>query len=255
MTVAHPIARYAPLALLVFFTLAAGAEDKAGDASLANRLASGDRLESDKQRDSGRKPADVIAFLGVEPGMRVVDLIAAGGYYTEVLAVAVGPDGSVYAQNPPRVLKFRDGANDKAMTERLAGDRLSNVQRLDRDLGEVDLAAGSVDFAITALNFHDIYNGNGKPAAADFLQRVLELLKPGGVFGLIDHSGAAGNDNADLHRIEETLVLEAVQQAGFELVATSELLRNPDDDRSAQVFDPTIRGKTDRFLLKLRKPL
>ncbi len=249
--------RLALLVLPLLFPLPASAADDGdgGQKSLANRLAKGDRAETDKQRDAGRKPAEVVAFLGIEPGMTVVDLIAAGGYYTEVLSVAVGSEGKVYAQNPPRVLKFRDGANDKAMTKRLEGGRLPNVQRLDQNLAEVELAPGSVDLAITALNFHDIYNGRGKEVAQKFLVRVSELLEPGGILGLIDHSGAAGNDNASLHRIEEKTVREAVALAGFELVATRDLLRNSADDLSAGVFDPAIRGKTDRFLFKLRKPL
>lgn len=250
-----------PLALAAAIPLLAApvrADSHAGAgeaAPLAERLARGDRPEADRARDAGRKPAQVIAFLGVEPGMTAIDLIAAGGFYTEVLSHAVGSDGKVYAQNPPFVLRYRDGANDKAMTERLAGDRLPNVERLDRDLAEVDVPPGSVDVAITALNFHDIYHQEGgAQAAQDFLGRVLELLKPGGVLGLIDHAGSGGAGDAELHRIEEEKVLEVVRQAGFEVAATSDLLRNPDDDLTKQVFDPAIRGHTDRFLLKLRKP-
>ncbi|HIF95994.1 MAG TPA: methyltransferase [Myxococcales bacterium] len=246
------------LAILAAHPMAGAAADPAaepGEVGLAQRLAGGDRAEADKQRDPGRKPADVVAFLGVEPGSTVVDLIAAGGYYTEVLSLAVQGGGTVYAQNPPRVLEFRDGANDKAMTKRLEGDRLPNVQRLDLDLSEVKLAPGTVDFAITALNFHDIYNGSGSAEAQAFLAHVSKLLKPGGVLGVIDHSGSAGNDNAKLHRIEEQKVREAGKQAGFEVVEGSDLLRNPADDLSTGVFDPAIRGHTDRFLLKFRKPM
>ncbi len=242
------------LAILVAHPMA-GAADEPGEVGLAQRLAGGDRAEADKQRDPGRKPADVVAFLGVEPGSTVVDLIAAGGYYTEVLSLAVQGGGTVYAQNPPRVLQFRDGANDKAMTKRLEGDRLPNVQRLDLDLSEVKLAPGTVDFAITALNFHDIYNGSGSAEAQAFLGQVLKLLKPGGVLGVIDHSGSPGNDNVKLHRIEEQKVREAGKQAGFEVVEGSDLLRSPADNLASGVFDPAIRGHTDRFLLKLRKPL
>ena len=240
------------LAILVAHPMAA---DEAGEAGLVERLAGGDRAEADKKRDPGRKPADVVAFLGVGPGSIVIDLVAAGGYYTEVLSLAVGGEGTVYAQNPPRVLQFRDGANDKAMTSRLEGNRLPNVQRLDLDLSEVKLAPGTVDFAITALNFHDIYNGSGSAEAQAFLGYVLKLLKPGGVLGVIDHSGSPGNDNVKLHRIEEQKVREAGKQAGFEVVEGSDLLRSPADNLASGVFDPAIRGHTDRFLLKFRKPL
>ena len=147
---------------------------------------------------------------------------------------------------------MREGANDKAMTARLAGDRLPNVERLDREMADLGLAPGSIDAAVTALNFHDIYNGRGKEAAASFLTTVHSLLRPGGVLGLIDHSGNAGADNEALHRMEEKDARELAAAAGFE-IESSDLLRNADEDRSLYVFDPAIRGKTDRFLLKLRK--
>jgi predicted methyltransferase len=222
--------------------------------ALASQLASEDRASADRARDAGRKPAEVIGFLGIEPGMIVVDLIAAGGYYTEVLSRSVGPLGKVYAQNGAFVLKMREGANDKAMTARLADGRLSNVERLDREVSDLGLKPASVDATLTALNFHDIYNGRGPEAAQGFLATVFEILKPGGVFGLIDHSGGAGGDDAELHRIDESIVVALVESAGFQVEGKSDLLRNPDDDRSKNVFDPDIRGKTDRFVLRLRKP-
>jgi predicted methyltransferase len=211
------------------------------------------RPEADRARDEGRKPADVVAFLGIEPGMTVIDLIAASGYYTEVLALAVGPDGRVYAQNNRFVLEMREGANDKAMTGRLADGRLPNVERLDREMDALGLEPGSMDAALTALNFHDIYNGRGPDAAQAFLATVYALLAPGGVFGLIDHSGGVADDEA-LHRIEESQAIAAAQQAGFSVEAASDVLRNPDDDRTGGVFDPALRGHTDRFVLRLRKP-
>jgi len=216
-------------------------------------LEAGSRSAADRTRDAGRRPASVVAFLGIEPGMTVVDLIAAAGYYTEVLALAVGPDGKVYAQNNRYVLEMRDGANEKAMTARLAGDRLPNVQRLDREMDALGLEPGSVDAAVTALNFHDIYNGMGPEAGQGFLRSVHALLVPGGVLGLIDHSGGVGDDT-ELHRIDEALVVQAAEQAGFLVEARSGVLGNPDDDRTRNVFDPELRGHTDRFVLRLRKP-
>ena len=108
------------------------------------------RSTEDKARDGGRKPAEVITFLGVEPGMTVIDVIAASGYYTEVLSRAVGPLGKVYAQNPAAVLKFREGANDKALNHRLADNRLPNVIRWDREATALGIAPGSIDLAMTA---------------------------------------------------------------------------------------------------------
>jgi predicted methyltransferase len=243
----------APKLLILAVALCVGTSAMAAD-DLASRLATGGRSDADKARDTDRKPAQVIAFLGIEPGMTVVDLIAAGGWFTEVLAEAVGPTGKVYAQNTAFTLQFREGANDKAMTARLADGRLPNVERLDREIAELGLAPGSVDAAITALNFHDIHNGGGPAAASGFLAAVFDLLEPGGVFGIIDHVGVAGQDNEALHRIEPKTVEELARAAGFVLEGRSKLLANPADDHTRNVFDETIRGRTDQFLLRLRKP-
>ncbi len=211
------------------------------------------RAEADKVRDAGRKPADVVTFLGIGEGMTVMDVIAASGYYTEVLSNAVGADGMVYSQNPAAVLQFRDGANDKALTARLADDRLSNVVRWDREMTDIGIEPGTLDAALTALNFHDVYN-NDANAAGGLLQAIKALLKSGGVLGIIDHNGKLGADNAALHRIEKAKVVEAVTAAGFEIAGDSDLLVNADDDGTMMVFAADIRGKTDRFLLKLVKP-
>jgi predicted methyltransferase len=251
MTLRHRAAALAAAALLA---LSAGARADDSVEDLEALLAAPTRAEADRARDAGRKPAEVVAFLGIGRGMSVVDLIAAGGFYTEVLSLAVGPKGRVYAQNTAYGLAMRDGANDKAMTARLADGRLANVARLDQEIADLGLAPGSVDAALTALNFHDVYNGSGPEAAARFLTAVYRFLEPGGVLGIVDHAGNPGADNQALHRIEERLVVDAAKAAGFEVEATSDLLRNPEDDRSRNVFDPEIRGRTDRFVLRLRKP-
>lgn len=217
-------------------------------------LGSENRAESDRVRDEGRRPADVIKFLEIEQGMHVIDVIAAGGYYTEVLSLAVGDDGRVVAHNPHIVLQFRDGANEKAISARLADNRLANVTRLNKDFEELVPEDGPFDAAITALNFHDIYNRRGPEETISVLQTVAGLLKPGAVFGIIDHVGEADADNAALHRIEISKVLETVAAAGLIVESDSDLLRNEADDHSLLVFDESIRGQTDRFLLKVRTP-
>ena len=229
----------------------------ADSADLASRLESGSRSAADKARDAGRKPAAVVNFLEINPGMTVIDLLAAGGFYTDVLAEAVGPSGKVYAQNTDFLLNMRDGVNEKSMAARLANDRLPNVDRLDRELDALGLKAGTIDAVVTALNFHDIYNGRGPEAAANVLKIVRDLLRPGGILGIIDHAGNPNADNADnekLHRIDEAKVVAAVKAAGFEVEATSDVLRNPNDDRTQFVFAEGMRGATDRFVLRLRKP-
>ncbi len=208
----------------------------------------------DRDRDAGRKPIQVIEFLGIKPGMTVMDMFTAGGYYTEVLAAAVGPSGRVYAQNIDFLLTMNDGANDAALTARLAGNRLPNVVRLDAELDELGIEPGSLDAIMFALNFHDVYNGRGEEAALGLLRLMGSLLKPGGVIGLIDHHGDPDNDNAALHRIDATIVRELIPRAGLVLEAESALLGNPDDDRTRRVFAPELRGHTDRFLMRIRKP-
>lgn len=222
--------------------------------SLSDRLAASSRSDDDKARDAGRKPAAVIAYLGIEPGMRVMDVMAAGGWYTEVLSVAVGPDGSVVAQNPGFMLQFRDGANDKALNERLAGGRLPNVSRLDSEFEDLSQEDGSFDAALTALNLHDVYNTAGEAAAIGFMRSVLGVLKPGGVFGVIDHAGIEGQDNAALHRMLKADAIRVAEAAGFVVEGDGDVLSVAEDDHTQRVFAEGLRGNTDRFLLKLRKP-
>ena len=231
-----------------------GYADGWAEADLAAALDNEGRAQADKDRDEARRPAAVIAFSGIEPGMKVLDVMASAGYYTEVLSVAVGEDGKVYSQNPLRMLQFRDGATDKALTARLADGRLSNVVRADGSLGEVDIADGSLDAAFTALNFHDTYYMAGPDVAAEWLEQIRAKLKPNGILILIDHNGSPDQDNAKLHRIPKSVAVELATSAGFELEADSDVLSHPDDDMTQMVFGRDIRGKTDRFVLKLRKP-
>jgi predicted methyltransferase len=223
-------------------------------ADLTTALNSPTRAQADRDRDADRKPAELMTFFGVARGMTALDLIASGGYMTEVLAVAVGPNGKVYAQNPPAFLKFNNGAYDKAIGTRLAGNRLPNVVRVDADLPAASLVPpASVDVAITALNLHDIYNRDAA-AAQKFLQDVFSMLKPGGVLGVIDHVGVAGGDNTKLHRMQKNDAISAAKAAGFTVDSESNLLAHASDDHTKGPFDPALRGKTDQFILKLRKP-
>ncbi|GAB1267097.1 class I SAM-dependent methyltransferase [Aurantivibrio infirmus] len=208
------------------------------------------RTAGESDRDAGRKPAEVLAFLGVKPGMTVLDVAASGGWYTEVLSFAVGSEGKVYAQNSPAFLQYRDGANEKAISARLANNRLPNVERINSEFGGMNID-NSVDVAITALNFHDIYNRSPEAGVA-MLKDIKAALKPGGVLGLIDHNGKEGTDNNALHRMPVQQAIDAAKAAGFE-VEVSDILANSEDDGSALVFAPGVRGKTDRFLLKLTK--
>lgn len=231
-------------------------ENTEAERRIRNAIAGIDgRADDDAARDNDRKPAAVLAFLGVEQGMTVLDVFAAGGWYSEVLSAAVGPDGRVIAQNPPRLLQIRDGIYEKELSARLAADRLANVERKDADLAGLAVADNSLDVALTALNFHDMYYQMSPEAAQAVLEEVHRMLKPDGVFGIVDHAGASGADNADLHRIEPGIVRSMAQEAGFVVEAESGVLHHHDDDLTRNVFDPQIRGKTHRFVMRLRKPV
>ena len=235
------------LALLSFSALAEGLSATEIQAALNNP----GRSDEDKARDAGRKPAQVLEFLGLQKGMTVLDVAASGGWYTEVLALAVGPEGKVYAQNAPAFLQYRDGFYDKAISEKLKLKHLGNAQRLDAEFTDMGID-GKVDLAITALNLHDVYNRSPE-AGVGMLKGIYAALKPGGVLGVIDHNGVEGADNARLHRMTMQQAIAAAEQAGFS-VDVSNLLRNDTDDHTQGVFGD-IRGGTDRFLLKLTKPL
>lgn len=242
------------LAVTVCITMAANMLTGSAFADVASSLAGAERPEADTSRDASRKPAQVLEFLGVQSGMTVMDVLAAGGWYTEVLAHAVGPDGVVYAQNSAGMLQFRDGANEKAISQRLADGRLPNVTRVNREIEDLGVEAGSVDVAITALNFHDIYNSAGAEATGQFLDAIYAVLKPGGVFGVIDHVGDSDNDNSSLHRMDVDAARAVIEKSRFVLDASSDVLHNSLDDHSKMIFDPSLGRNTDRFVWRLKKP-
>ncbi len=221
---------------------------------IAAQAASAERSDADKARDAARKPAEVIAFAGVKPGMTVLDVMAATGWYTEVLSEAVGPEGTVYAENPQWLVEAMGGRMIQGLEKRLADDRLPNVIRADNGLTNGLIKPNSVDVALTALNIHDTYYRDGEEATVELLKQVKKVLKPGGVFIVIDHIGNPDGDNAKLHRIPEQIVKNLAVKAGFEIAGESDILRHPEDDHTKMVFAKGMRGNTDRFVLKLRKP-
>jgi predicted methyltransferase len=242
---------FLPLALVAMsfaLTSHALAQDDQ-EARMRAALASPERPAEEHERDEARRPIQVIQFLGIESGMTVVDIIAAGGWYTEVLSAAVGPEGKVYAQNPPFFLQ-RDGFVE---AESIRHERLGNVEPIHGDLADAGID-GQADAAISALNLHDMYNSGGEEAAVAMLTGVYNALKPGGVFGLIDHRGDEGQNNAEFHRMQVSQARDALTKAGFVVEAESDILANPADDRARSIRDPSLGRNTDRFLLKARKP-
>jgi predicted methyltransferase len=227
--------------------------------AVAAAIASADRPKDDRTQDERRHPVEVLAFVGVTPGMRVADMFSAGGYYTELLARAVGVKGQVIAYNNPSYAKFAE----KAIAVRYADNRLSNVRQLTADVDRFEVAPGSLDAAMFIMSYHDLYwrPADGSWPATDpavLLKQLFAALKPGGVVVVQDHVASPNADASatvdKLHRIDPTVVKRDFEKAGFLFDAESRVLAHPDDDHSKLVFDDAIRGKTDQFVYRFKKP-
>lgn len=246
------VQRLAALAVVALATvLPATADDDVSD-GLAAALAAPERPDEDKARDAARKPVETLAFVGIEPGMSVLELMASGGWYSEVLAAAVGAKGKVYAQVPAAMAQSERGKASVAALEARA-KRIPSITPLVASFDALGLPA-PVDAAFTALNLHDVANGRGEEAAVAMLKSVFAALKPGGVLGVVDHVGIGGQDNAKLHRMEKAVARRLLEQAGFVVEAESDVLANPADDHTKGVFDGSLGRATDQFLLRARKP-
>jgi predicted methyltransferase len=227
-------------------------------AALAAALNAPGRDVADRVRDVVRKPVEVLDFLGVDSGMTVVDLYAAEGYFTYILAKAVGPDGVVYAQTPPRSTSGQDDRVDMtqgdALQQKISAGNLTNVVRLEMAVQDLDLPPESADFVLISQILHDYFNANPL-RGQQMLEQVRELLKPGGLVGIIDHVGNPDSDNLRMHRMRKTDAVHVAEQAGFIVEADSNLLHNPADNHRRSIFDPMLQRNSDQFLLRLRKPL
>lgn len=221
--------------------------EKAFNLALQSEL----RPQADKDRDAVRKPQQVMQFAGIKAGMTILDLVASGGYYSEVLAYRVGRTGKVLAQNPKFILTVRDGQFNKEITQRLADNRLPNIERLDKEFGDLDLNE-KVDVATMILNYHDLYN-LPKQKRQNVLAEIKHALKPAGKFLIIDMQAKPGKHNPKLHRVHSQVVKDELRAAGFVLHKEGDFLTNPEDDHSLVVFDKRVRGKTDRFVLLFTK--
>ncbi len=229
----------------------------AAPANVAAAVADTTRPAEERALDAGRKPVEVLRFLGLETGDRVLDVMTGSGYYAELIAKAVGPKGSVVALEPPVFLSDKGKASWDGLQA-----RAPNVELLLQMPGEMKLAPASFDLALLHLVYHDFYWESAQykfprmdPDAA--LTALFAAMKPGGVVGVVDHVGKAGDTRAaadKLHRIDPATVKADFLRAGFVLDGESDLLRVPADDGSKLVFDPAVRGKTDRIVYRFRKP-
>lgn len=244
---------------VVFAVDGTGADESAtADAQIPKYIVdavnSPDRPAADKERDASRRPDQWMAFFGAKPGMQAADLWAAGGYTTELLARIVGPTGKVYSQNLPFTEKSKP--MEKIWRTRLAEPGLSNVVAVVKPFDAPDVlpvAPNTLDIVVINQNYHDLV-GQGRDRAK-LNAAILKALKPGGVYGVVDNSAPAGSGASDagtLHRIDETFEISEIEKAGFKLVATSDILRNPKDDRTQPISK--MGHMEDRFVLKFVKP-
>lgn len=219
-------------------------------------VAAPDRSDADRALDAGRKPAELLTFYGTAPGMRVAELGAGTGYTTELLARVVGPSGVVYGQNSQNIL---DRFAQAPWTARLATPPMRGVVRLDRPFDDpFPPDVRDLDQVWNVLFYHDtVWMGVDR---AQMNRRIYEALRPGGVYAIMDHSGRPGTGTSEsqtLHRIEESVVVQEIEAAGFRLEATSDVLRNPADPRdwsASPRFAGERRGTSDRFVLRFVKP-
>jgi predicted methyltransferase len=224
--------------------------------SISSAVANADRPDADKTRDANRKPAETLAFLGIHPGEQVAELLPGGGYFTRLFSNAVGPTGHVYALVPERPANAPADMPDLAGPVKAiaANPAFANVTVVVQPINKL-AAPTPVDLVFTSQNYHDLHNF--PIDIAGFNKLVFNSLKPGGLYVVLDHSAQAGSgfrDTKTLHRIDSDALKQEVMAAGFEYVGTSSLLANAADPRTATVFDPSIRGKTDQFILKFQRP-
>lgn len=246
------------LTLALALAAPALAGPKIPPASLAASVAAEGRPEEARKLDESRRPAEILAFMGLRRDDIALDLFTGSGYWAEIMARAVGPRGGVLAWEPAN---FYDSKTKQGWAELKA--RAPNAGLMVTPADAFSLPASAFDFVMLNLNYHDTYWQSAKfnfprmdPPA--FLRTLHASVKPGGIVAVIDHVGDPGGDTREmvekLHRIDPAVVRADFERAGFVLEAESNLLRNPSDDHGKLVFDPAVRGKTDRIVYRFRKP-
>jgi predicted methyltransferase len=216
------------------------------------------RPETDRARDAGRKPAAVLEFIGVQPGMTVLDMFSGSGWYAEIMAHLVGVDGAVIAHSN---IAYKNFVGD-ALEDRFASSRVPQVEILMAENNHLALDENTLDAIMLAQSFHDMYHVDIEGGwelldGPKFLAELRKGLKPGGLVAVVDHRALAGappETGDSLHRIDPALVIASMEAAGFVLDGQSDILQNPDDDLSQSIFSEGIRGKTNRFVMRFTNP-
>ena len=230
----------------------------ASPGAVATAIASPSRTADNVKLDEGRKPADVLNFFGLRKGSRVIDMFGANLYWAEIMAPVVVPQGRVTIWQPTQFIN-----DDRRKKFAEFAKRQKNVSLISSPFEAPNLAVNAYDFMIMNLDYHDVYfeNAERKIVRMDpdaWLKTLYAAMKPGATVGIIDHVALPNGDTrgtvAKLHRIDPEIIKADFQRAGFVLTGVRNFLRNPADDHSLIVFDPKVRGKTDRVVYRFRKP-
>jgi len=225
--------------------------------AIAAAIANENRSESDRKRDERDQPAVILGLLDLHEGQAVIDVFAGGGYYSELIAGVVGDEGEVILQNNYGYAKWVE----KHLQERFIDNQVGSIRVLRSEVDDLKLSPESLDAALMVMSYHDLYYFNPdagfeRADVPDFFSQLRAALKPGGKLLIVDHAAADGSGHSqtqDIHRIDEAFAKQDIESNGFRFVESSDVLRNPDDDRTKNVFDKTIRGMTDRFILLFEK--
>jgi predicted methyltransferase len=236
--------------------LACGANAVAADA-YDDAVAHAGRSSEDVKRDAVDQPAEILRLSGIKPGMRVADVLAADGYYSELLSYVVGPKGHVLLLNNAPYDKFADNA----WKGRIEKQHLDNVEHRTIDMAHMGLNDNALDAALLIKVYHDLYwvddkNGWPKIDAGSVLTQLSKAIKPGGIVVVVDHQARPGTGSADagrLHRIDEAYTRRDFEAHGFEFVKSSDLFKRADDKRELVSYKPPIVGQTDRFIYVFRR--
>ncbi len=245
-----PFAVVLPLTLLFALSAATHAAPDPIEAAAA----ASNRTPADRERDARDHPVEVLRFFGVKPGMTVVDMFGAGGYYSELIGHIVGTTGKVYLYNNAAYAGFAGAA----LKQRVASGRLVNVVPLNAEVGHLDIKPTSVDMVLLVMSYHDMYFKSEDWAVTPeaLFADIDAILKPGGILAIVDHVAAAGTGSSaaqTLHRIEESFARSDIGERGFEYTGGLDVLHNAADDHTKLVFDPSIQGHTDRFVARFVK--
>jgi predicted methyltransferase len=225
----------------------------ADEAAIVQAKANENRTDADRERDARSKPEVILELLDLRAGQSVADIFGGGGYYAVLMADIVGTDGEVILHNNTPYSKFVEKQNN----ERFGANQVPAITQLKSEVDDLKLAPGSLDAVLMVMSYHDLYvyspdRGWGNTDVPLFFSQIHAALKPGGRLVIVDHAAADGSGKSaaqDIHRIDEVYAKQDIESNGFRFVTSSDVLRNPEDDRSKMVFDPSIRGKTDRFIL------